>query len=135
MASFLVLEGQDPKCTDRKKKDSRIYIELKFASELFRNIYRHIFRSQNTCYIICLCICGTNDKFVGLHVPTHFQVYRQNSEKVLIAPCPPPPPPPPLSGCVIMVQPATVDISPVYIVAHFRGIWGSPLKGKFSSGT
>ena len=29
---------------------------------------------------------------VGLHVPTNFQMYRQNSEKAL------PPPPPPPSG-------------------------------------
>ena len=42
---------------------------------------------------------GTNDMLVGLHVPTDFQMYRQNSEKALlgaIAPSAPPPPPPPL---------------------------------------
>ena len=31
---------------------------------------------------------GTNDMLVGLHVPTNFQMYRQNSEKHY---CPPPP--------------------------------------------
>ena len=33
---------------------------------------------------------------IGLHVPTNFQMYRQNSKKAwgAIAPCPPPPPPP-----------------------------------------
>ena len=27
---------------------------------------------------------GTNDMLVGLHVPTNFQMYRQNSEKALL---------------------------------------------------
>ena len=39
---------------------------------------------------------GTNDILVGLHVPTDFQMYRQNSEKKhywgAIAPPPHPPP-------------------------------------------
>ena len=36
---------------------------------------------------------GTNDMLVGLHVPTHFQMYRQKSEKALLGgggDCPPP---------------------------------------------
>ena len=43
---------------------------------------------------------GTNDMLVGLHVPTNFQMYRQNSEKALLGggggggSCPLPPPPP-----------------------------------------
>ena len=41
---------------------------------------------------------GTNDMLVGLHVPTNFQMYRQNSEKALWGggggSCPPPPAPP-----------------------------------------
>ena len=37
---------------------------------------------------------GTTDMLVDLHVPTNFQMYRQNSEKALCAPPPPPPPPP-----------------------------------------
>ena len=39
---------------------------------------------------------GTNDMLVGSHVPTNFQMYRQNSEKALLGgggSCPPPPPP------------------------------------------
>ena len=42
---------------------------------------------------------GTNDMLVGLHVPTNFQMYRQNSEKALLGggrggqlPTPAPPP-------------------------------------------
>ena len=45
---------------------------------------------------------GTNDMLVGLHVATNFQMYRQNSEKLLgallgggVVPLPAPPPPPP----------------------------------------
>ena len=40
---------------------------------------------------------GTNDMLVGIHVPTNFQMYRQNSEKALwggggqLPPSPPPP--------------------------------------------
>ena len=41
---------------------------------------------------------STNDMLVGLHVPTNFQMYRQNSEKALLGGggggnCPPPPAP------------------------------------------
>ena len=35
---------------------------------------------------------GTNDILVGLHVPTDFQMYRQNSEKALLGAIAPPPP-------------------------------------------
>ena len=61
-----------------------------------------IFTFEN-CYFFQYFV-GTSDTLsvqmtmlVGLHVPTNFQMYRQNSEKALlggggaIAPCPPPP--------------------------------------------
>ena len=34
-----------------------------------------------------------NDMLVGLHIPTNFQMYRQNSEKALLGEAMPPPPP------------------------------------------
>ena len=43
----------------------------------------------------------TNDILVGLHVPTDFQMYRQNSEKAFFGGIAPPPcPPPPLATLV-----------------------------------
>ena len=63
-------------------------------------------RAKNFFYILKLLflsifcryiryVVGTNDMFVGLHVPTNFQMYRQNSEKALVGgggQLPPPPP-------------------------------------------
>ena len=53
---------------------------------------------------------GANDMLVGLHVPTNFQMHRQNSEKALWGgggQFPPPTPPPPatlvISGVNVMV--------------------------------
>ena len=62
------------------RKFSHFYI-LKL---LFLSIFCRYFR-----YFV-----GTNDMLVGLHVPTNFQMYRQNSEKALwgggeFPPCPP----------------------------------------------
>ena len=70
------------------RKCSHFYISLKL---LFLSIFCWYFR-----YFV-----GTNDMLVGLHVATNFEMYRQNSEKALLAgggggglpPCPPPPPP------------------------------------------
>ena len=72
--------------TSELRKFSHFYI-LKL---LFFSIFCRYFR-----YFV-----GTNDMLVGLHVPTNFQMYRQNSEKALLGGnCPPaPPPPPPPSG-------------------------------------
>ena len=46
---------------------------------------------------------GTNDMLVGLHVPTNFQMYQQNSEKALLGGQLPPAPP--LSGYASAVAP------------------------------
>ena len=62
-------------------KFSHFYIDLKL---LFLSIF---------CWYLRYFV-GTNDMLVGLHVPTDFQMYRQNSEKALLG-CPPPPPPHP----------------------------------------
>ena len=65
------------------RKFSHFYI-LKL---LFLSIFCRYFR-----YFV-----GTSDMLVGLHVPTNFQMYRQNSEKPLLGGggnCPPPPVPP-----------------------------------------
>ena len=54
---------------------------------LFLSIFRRYFR-----YFV-----GTNDMLAGLHVPTNYQMYRQNSEKALWGGggnCPPAPLPP-----------------------------------------
>ena len=65
------------------RKFSHFYMILKL---LFLSIFCWYFR-----YFV-----GTNDMFVGLHVATNFQMYRQNSEKALwggggLPPAPPPP--------------------------------------------
>ena len=61
------------------------------ASELRKFLHFHI---QNRLFLSIFCWYIRN--FVGLHVPTDFQMYQQNSEKALlggggaIAPLPPP---------------------------------------------
>ena len=53
---------------------------------------------------------------VGLHVPTNFEMYRQNSEKALLGgggelpPCPPPPPPPPATLMVGNAKEADIHV-------------------------
>ena len=67
------------------------------ASEL-RNFWHFYILKLLFLSIFCRYIryfVGTNDMLVGLHVPTNFQMYRQNSEKALlgggaVAPLPPP---------------------------------------------
>ena len=65
----------------------RKFLRFYILKLLFLSIFYWYFR-----YFV-----GTNDMLVGLHVPTNFQMYRQNSEKALLGgncpPCPPPPPP------------------------------------------
>ena len=68
---------------ERAKKFSHFHIE----KLLFLSIF---------CWYVRNFV-GTNDRVVGLHVPTDFQMYQQNSEKALLGgggncPCPPPPP-------------------------------------------
>ena len=48
---------------------------------------------------------GTNDMLVGSHVPTNFQMYRQNSEKALLGGQLPPPPAPPLATLMTCTSP------------------------------
>ena len=75
-----------------------------YASELRKFWHFYIFKLLFLS-IFCRYIryfVGTNDMLFGLHVPTNFQMYRQNSEKALlgggVVNCPPaPPPPPPLA--------------------------------------
>ena len=72
-----------------------MYMRASAASEL--EIFR-IFTLKNWYFFqyfvgtsSTLSVHSTNDMFVGLHVPTNFQMYRQHSEKALVAPPPPPP--------------------------------------------
>ena len=55
----------------------------------------------------CRNFVGTNDILVGLHVPTDFQMYRQNSEKALLWGQFPPPPPP--SGYASVLERIEID--------------------------
>ena len=50
----------------------------------FSHVYilKRLFPS-NFCWYFRYFV-GTNDMLVGLHVPTNFQMYRQNSEKALL---------------------------------------------------
>ena len=62
-----------------------MYMRASGASELRKFLHFHI---QKLLFISIFCwyfrnFVGTNDIFVGLHVPTDFQIYRQNSEKAL----------------------------------------------------
>ena len=69
----------------------RTFWHLYILKVLFLSIFCWYFR-----YFV-----STNDMLVGLHVPTNFQMYRQNSEKALLGGLlPPPPPPPPLATLV-----------------------------------
>ena len=80
------------------------------ASELRKFWHFHIlkllFLSIFCRYIIYFV--GTNEMLVGLHVPTNFQMYRQNSEKSTIGggggQLPPPPPAPPLATLMIIIH-------------------------------
>ena len=65
------------------------------ASELRKILHFHI---EKLLFLSIYCwyfrnFVGTNDILVGLHVPTDFQMYRQNSEKASWGGgnCPPPP--------------------------------------------
>ena len=53
-----------------------------YASERSEGENFYIFTFKN-CYFFQYFV-GTNDILVGLHVPTDFQMYRQNSEKALL---------------------------------------------------
>ena len=83
----------------------KIYV---YASELRKILHFHIqkllFLSIFCWYMYFSNFVGTNYILVGLHVPTDFQMYRQNSENALLGgggqlhPLPPPPPPGYASG-------------------------------------
>ena len=67
---------------------------------------------------------GTNDMLVGLHVPTNFQMYRQKSEKALLAkgncpPAPPPPPPPPPAMLINGCDHCREDVRTILRTLHF----------------
>ena len=74
-----------------------VYMRASAASELRKFLHFHI---QKRLFLSIFCwyirnFVGTNDVLVGLHVPTDFQIYRQNSEKALLGgggSCPPAPP-------------------------------------------
>ena len=85
-----------------------MYMRASGASELRKcshfYILKLLFLSIFCCYF--RYFVGTNDMLVGSHVPTDFQMYRQNSEKALWGGggggnCPLPPPPPPLATRMI----------------------------------
>ena len=62
-----------------------MYMRASGASEL--RIFSH-FYILKLLYLSIYCwyfgyFVGTNDMLVGLHVPTNFQMYRQNSEMAL----------------------------------------------------
>ena len=69
------------------------------ASELRNFLYFYILKLlflSLFCWYIRYFV-GTNEMLVGLHVPTNFQMYRQNLREGIIGgggAVPPPPPPP-----------------------------------------
>ena len=74
------------------KKIIRKFCHFHITKLLFLSIFCWYFRN----------FVGTNDILVGLHVPTYFQMYRQNSEKALLGGGgSSPPPPPPLATLVV----------------------------------
>ena len=78
-----------------------MYMRVTGASEL-----RHIFTLLKLIFLSMFgwyfrYFVGTNDMLVGLHVPTNFQMYRQNSEKKHDWGNCPPPPAPPLATLVL----------------------------------
>ena len=72
-----------------------MYMRASGASErkiLHFHILKLLFLSKFCWYF--RYFVGTNGMLVGLHVPTNFQMYRQNSDKALLGgggSCPPPP--------------------------------------------
>ena len=71
-----------------------MYMRASGASELRKYSHFHILK---LLFISIFCwkfryYVDTNDMLVGLHVPTNFQMYRQNFEKALWVPPPPPTP-------------------------------------------
>ena len=77
-----------------------MYMRASGASELRKFLHFHILKLLFLS-IFCLYFIyfvGKNDMLFGLHVPTNFLMYRQNSEKALLGGLPPPPPPPPPPG-------------------------------------
>ena len=51
----------------------------------------HIVNLLFLSILLQIYFVGTTDMLVGLHVPTNFQMYRQNSEKALVGAVAPPP--------------------------------------------
>ena len=75
-----------------------MYMRASGASELRKFSYFYILK---LLFLSIFCryfryFVGTNDMLVGLHVPTNFQMYRQNSEKTLFGGGGQLRPPPPL---------------------------------------
>ena len=63
-----------------------VYMRASEASEL-RKLWHFCILKLLFLTIFCWYIryfVGTNDMLVGSHVPTNFQMYRQNSEKALL---------------------------------------------------
>ena len=63
-----------------------MYMRANGASELRKFSHFYILK---LLFLSIFCwyfryFVGTNDMLVGLHVATHFQMYRQNSEKALL---------------------------------------------------
>ena len=91
-----------------------MYMRACGASELRKFSHFHILK---LLFLSIFCwyfkyFVGTNDILVGLHIPTNFQMYGQNSEKALlgggaISPLPPPPPP----------------LATLMVVGYRSGIW------------
>ena len=76
-----------------------MYMRASRASELRKFSHFYILK---LLYLSIFCryfgyFVGTNDMLVGLHVPTNFQMYRQNSEKAFIGGGGGQLPPPPLA--------------------------------------
>ena len=81
-----------------------MYMRASGASEL-RNVLH--FHTQKLLFLSIFCwyfrnFVGTNYILVGLHVPTDFQMYTQNSEKALLGGQFAPPAPPPPSGYALL---------------------------------
>ena len=79
------------------RQNTRKCLHFHIKKRLFLSIF---------CWYKCTSV-GTNYILVGSHVPTDFQMYRQNFEKALIAPLPPPPP----SGYASVIRPLPAKLN------------------------
>ena len=72
-------------CASERSERADFFLHFHIKKLLFLSIFCWYFRN----------FVGTNYILVGLHVPTDFQMYWQNSEKALLGGGGAPPPPPP----------------------------------------